>query len=69
MIMRIAMGQVPIWQILLSIAILVAFTASVVWAAAWTFRIGLLMTGKRLGIKTLVAAMRKNNEKEPVTLA
>ncbi|MBN1315912.1 MAG: ABC transporter permease [Anaerolineales bacterium] len=68
MIMRIALGQVPSWQIVLSLVLLAVFTAGVVWAAAWAFRIGLLMTGKRLGIKTLIAAIRRQTEKEPVSL-
>ena len=36
----------PLWQVLLSVVILIATTAGVVWAAGRIFRIGLLMQGK-----------------------
>ena len=36
----------PLWQVLLSVALLMATTALVVWAAGRIFRVGLLMQGK-----------------------
>jgi len=36
----------PIWQVLLSVVILMASTAAVIWAAGRIFRVGLLMQGK-----------------------
>ena len=59
MMMRISLGQVPAWQIALSFGLLIATSALVVWLAAWTFRIGLLMTGQRLKLKTLLYVIRR----------
>jgi ABC-2 type transport system permease protein len=36
----------PLWQVLLSVGLLMATTAGVVWAAGRIFRVGLLMQGK-----------------------
>ncbi len=47
MMLRLAMPPgPPLWQVILSLAILLASTAGVVWAAGRIFRIGLLMQGK-----------------------
>ena len=46
MLMRIPFG-VPIWQLILSIAILYASFGLVVWMAAKIYRIGILMHGKK----------------------
>lgn len=63
MMMRLSLGQVPPWQIISSIVLLGLVTAGVVWIAAWSFRTGLLMTGKRLSMKALVTAMRSQSNK------
>lgn len=47
MMLRIVMPPgPPIWQVILSVVILIGCTAAVVWAAGRIFRIGLLMQGK-----------------------
>ena len=47
MVLRLAMPPgPPMWQVLLSIVMLMGTTALVVWAAGRIFRIGLLMQGK-----------------------
>jgi ABC-2 type transport system permease protein len=47
MMLRIVMPPgPPLWQILLSLGILIAATATIVWAAGRIFRVGLLMQGK-----------------------
>jgi ABC-2 type transport system permease protein len=68
MMMRVSLGAVPIWQIALSIALLAAGGALVVWLAAWIFRVGLLMTGKRLGPKTLFRLIRRGADQAIPTM-
>jgi predicted enzyme related to lactoylglutathione lyase len=47
MMLRIVMPPgPPLWQVLLSVAVLVASTAAIVWAGGRIFRVGLLMQGK-----------------------
>jgi ABC-type Na+ efflux pump permease subunit len=47
MMLRIVMPPgPPLWQVLLSVTLLAATTAAVVWAAGRIFRVGLLMQGK-----------------------
>ena len=48
----------PLWQVLLSIVLLMATTAFIVWAAGRIFRIGLLMQGKPPTIPELVKWVR-----------
>jgi ABC-2 type transport system permease protein len=47
MVFRITLQMPPLWQIALSIALLVATTAAVIWFAARIYRVGILMYGKR----------------------
>lgn len=47
MFLRIVVLQPPMWQILLSIALLVLGILGVVWVAARVYRVGILMYGKR----------------------
>jgi ABC-2 type transport system permease protein len=47
MMLRIVMPPgPPLWQVLLSLAVLFTCTAGIIWAAGRIFRIGLLMQGK-----------------------
>jgi ABC-2 type transport system permease protein len=62
MMMRVSLAQVPVWQIAASIVLLIASCALVVWLSAWIFRVGLLMTGKRLNVKTLFQVIRQGND-------
>jgi ABC-2 type transport system permease protein len=55
MVLRISTGiTVPLWQILLSLGILVAATGLVVYLAGRIFRIGLLWQGKAPKLADLV---------------
>ena len=47
MMMRIALETPPFWQIALSLGLLAATTAAVVYGAAKIYRVGVLMYGKR----------------------
>ncbi|MCI0485352.1 MAG: ABC transporter permease [Blastocatellia bacterium] len=53
MILRIAMVNPPLWQILLSMLIMVGTILGVVWVAARIYRVGILMYGKRPSIAEL----------------
>ncbi len=62
MIMRISLGLVPAWQIAVSVVLLAAAGGAVVWLAAWVFRVGLLMVGKRLAFRTLIQVIRQGTD-------
>jgi ABC-2 type transport system permease protein len=51
--------QVPLWQILVSVAIQLLFVAAALWLAVRTFRIGILRTGKRIRWHELIAKRGK----------
>lgn len=58
MVFRIALVSPPLWQIVLSIAILVLTTAAVVYASARIYRVGVLMYGKRPSLMEIFRWMR-----------
>ncbi|TMM53197.1 ABC transporter permease [Maribacter algarum] len=51
-------GGVPIWQLLTSIALLIATFIGIVWLAAKIYRIGILMYGKKPSYKELFKWLR-----------
>ena len=53
MVMRIAVVNPPLWQILLSMLIMAASILGCVWVAARIYRVGILMYGKRPSIAEL----------------
>jgi ABC-2 type transport system permease protein len=53
MMMRIAVVNPPLWEILLSMGIMVATILGCVWIAAKIYRVGILMYGKRPNIAEL----------------
>lgn len=53
MMMRIAVVNPPLWEILLSMAIMVVTILGCVWIAAKIYRVGILMYGKRPNIAEL----------------
>jgi ABC-2 type transport system permease protein len=53
MMMRITVVNPPLWQILLSMGIMVATILGCVWIAARIYRVGILMYGKRPSISEL----------------
>ena len=60
MLLRLAMPPgPPVWQAALSVAMLIATTVGVVWAAGRVFRIGLLMQGKPPNLPELLRWIRK----------
>ncbi|MEO7191868.1 MAG: ABC transporter permease [Vicinamibacterales bacterium] len=60
MLLRLSMPPgPPLWQALLSVAILMTTTVAVVWAAARIFRVGLLMQGKAPNLPELLRWIRK----------
>jgi ABC-2 type transport system permease protein len=59
MLIRLGFGQVPASQIVISIILLLAGIALSLWAGAKVFRVGLLMYGKRPGLKDLARAFRQ----------
>ncbi|GAB4570867.1 MAG: ABC transporter permease [Anaerolineae bacterium] len=59
MIMRMSWAVVPAWQIALSIGLLLGSVVGAVWLAARIFHIGLLMYGKRLSLRAIVASIRQ----------
>lgn len=59
MIMRFGFGAVPIWQLVLSIIILLLSIALITWSSARLFRWGLLMYGKRFKPRDLLNVFRR----------
>ncbi|KHF36094.1 ABC-2 family transporter protein [Paenibacillus sp. P1XP2] len=58
MLVRIGMGTVPTWQILISLALLVVSIIVFGWLSAKIYRTGVLMYGKRPSFKELRKAMK-----------
>jgi ABC-2 type transport system permease protein len=50
MMLRMAAIEPPLWQILLSMVLMIATTLAGMWVAAKVHRVGILMTGKRPSI-------------------
>jgi ABC-2 type transport system permease protein len=58
MVLRLAFADVPLWQTLISIVLLIVSSILIVWIAAHIFRVGLLMYGRRMSLRTLWATLR-----------
>jgi len=58
MVVRIAMIDVPFWQIALSFSLLVATFIGAVWVSSRIYRIGILSYGKKPSLKELIKWMR-----------
>ncbi|MEC0240813.1 ABC transporter permease [Paenibacillus dokdonensis] len=58
MLVRIGMGEVPVWQILISLALLIVAILVFGWLSAKIYRTGVLMYGKRPSLKELRKAMK-----------
>ena len=53
MMVRVAMGSAPLWQLLLSMALLIATFIFTTWFAGRIYRTGILMYGKKISWKEL----------------
>ncbi|NDJ62405.1 MAG: ABC transporter permease [Chloroflexi bacterium] len=58
-ILRLGFGAVPVWQIGLSLGLLVLATIFFVWMSARIFRWALLLYGKRPGLREVLRAIRR----------
>jgi len=58
MSLRISLQTPPVWQILLSLALLVLTTVVVIYASAKIYRIGVLMYGKRPSVVEMIRWLR-----------
>jgi ABC-2 type transport system permease protein len=59
MLIRLGFGQVPMGQVIISLAILTIAIGFSLWAGAKLFRVGLLMYGKRPSFRELAQALRQ----------
>ncbi len=69
MLMRIPLASIPMWQLGLSFALLIVMMLIVVWVSARVFRLGMLMYGKRLGLRDIMTVLRTGMGKAPMTSA
>ena len=58
MIVRIAIGGVPLWQVLLSYGLLLGSFLASIWVSARIYRASLLMYGKKPSLKTVIGYLR-----------
>ncbi len=58
MIVRIAIGGVPLWQVLLSYGLLSGSFLASIWVSARIYRASLLMYGKKPSLKTVIGYLR-----------
>ena len=56
--LRWGLGTVPLWQVGLGWAFLLAAAGFMAWAAARVFRAGMLHYGQPLSVKAAMAALR-----------
>ncbi len=59
MIIRLSLTVVPAWEVIVSIGLMVLGVLGAVWLSARVFRLGMLMYGKRLSVREIVAALRQ----------
>jgi ABC-2 type transport system permease protein len=58
MFLRILVGAATTWEILVSLGLIIATTAAVIWLSAKIFRVGILMTGKRFKFREVLRLAR-----------
>jgi len=61
MMARIPFGVVPLWQLLLSIGLLILTFLFVVYISAKIYRVGILMYGKKATFKDLFKWIKTKN--------
>ena len=52
--LRVALSSIPVWQIVLTIALLFLFAIIALWIAGRAFRLGMLRYGKKLSLKDIL---------------
>lgn len=52
---RVAFANVPAWQIILTVLLLVLFAVASLWLAGRSFRLGMLRYGKKLSLKEILS--------------
>ncbi|HTR04503.1 MAG TPA: ABC transporter permease [Thermoanaerobaculia bacterium] len=65
MFLRTAVSEPPVWQILLSVAIMITTTAGLAWFAGRIYRVGILMYGKKPTIPEILRWARYSPGKAP----
>lgn len=60
MMVRVPFG-VPVWELLLSMATLIASIAGTIWVAGKIYRTGILMYGKKVNFKEIIKWLRYRN--------
>jgi ABC-2 type transport system permease protein len=60
--MRWSLTVVPLWQMILSWAILAASATTSVWASARVLRVGMLRYGQRLDLRGMFRAIRAGSQ-------
>lgn len=65
MFLRTAVSEPPLWQILLSVALLLGTTAALTWLAGRIYRVGILMYGKKPTIPEIIRWARYSPGKAP----
>lgn len=58
MVLRIALGSPPLWQILLSVGLLAGTTVGMIYLSAKIYRVGVLMYGKRPSLMEIIRWLR-----------
>jgi len=58
MFTRIAVSSVPVWQLVLSLALNVGSAALLAWASGKIYRVGLLLYGRPPSLKQVIATLR-----------
>jgi ABC-2 type transport system permease protein len=61
MFLRILVGAAPAREILVSIGLIIATTAGVIWLSARIFRAGILMTGRRFNLREVLGLARSRS--------
>ncbi|HEY7862137.1 MAG TPA: ABC transporter permease, partial [Thermoanaerobaculia bacterium] len=58
MFLRITVSEPPIWQVLLSVGVMIATTFAIAWFAGRIYRVGILMYGKKPTIPEILRWVR-----------
>jgi len=55
---RLIIGSVPVWQVALSIALMIGAIMGVIWLCARIYRVGVLMYGKKPNLPEIIRWIR-----------